>query len=422
MSTSLRTQTTRVALVDAYSAGRQLVPALDRQGAECVHVRSLEPDVHTVKLKFPDGFVDDIRHDGDFAATVSALRKWGVSCVIAGGESGVELADRLSAELGTPGNGMSRPTSRRNKYEMVLALRDAGMVHAATIVSSDADEIIEWAETTAGYPIVLKPVSSSGRDNVATCSSPEQVRATCAKIMASANRQGKINKVVLAQEFLDGDEYFVNAVSRDGSHHTAEIWRYYKRRIPGGHVIHDYSAPVSPDDPNAGKLESYTHQVLDALEIHNGASHAEIMLTAKGPVLVECAARLGGGGAPEIYTRSLGANQIDLLALSVVKPDEFNRLPTSVHQPLQHIRFVNLINSRDHGVAPSHEAMAAIRALPSCAHVVLMYPEGRPLTRTIDFATQPGYVFLISDDPAELHADYLKLREIERDLYANSPQ
>ncbi|GGT19411.1 hypothetical protein GCM10014713_10550 [Streptomyces purpureus] len=408
-------------MVDAYSMGNQLVPALNRHGVECVHVRSPHPDVHTVKLKFPDGFIGDVRHDGDVAATASALREWGVSCVLAGGESGVELTDQLSAALGTPGNGMTRPTSRRNKYEMVLALRDAGMVHAATIVSSDADEIIEWAEATTGYPIILKPVASSGRDNVVACASPEEVRTNHKRITSTTDRVGKPNTVVLAQEFLDGDEYFVNTVSRDGMHHTVEIWRYFKRRIAGGHTIHDYTEPLAPDDPNARKLEAYAHQVLDALEIRNGASHAEIMLTAKGPVLVECAGRAGGGVVPEILSRSLGANQIDLLALSVAEPDEFNRLPTSVYRLLRHIRFVNLVNLGDHGVAPSQEAMAGIRALPSCAHIVLMHQEGSPLTRTVDFATQPGYVFLISDDLAELRADYEKLREIEQDLYAGGP-
>jgi biotin carboxylase len=421
MSTGSRTQATRVALVDAYSAGRHLLPALDLHGAQGVHVRSQDPDVHLVHMQLPEGFVDDIRHEGDVAATASRLRELGVGRVIAIGETGVPLADLLSAELGTPGNGMSRPSSRHNKYDMVLALRAAGVVHAATIASSDVDEVVEWADTTAGYPVVLKPVSSAGRDNVAVCASAEEVRATHEKIMSSTDRQGRRNTVVLAQEFLAGDEYFVNSVSGDGIHRTVEIWGYHKPGIPGGPVIHEYSAPLPADHPDAAVLERYTHQVLDALEIRNGASHAEIMLTAKGPVLVECAARIGGGGAPKIYGGSLGANQIDLLAFSAADPEGFHRLPASVHQVLRHIRFVNLINIGDHGVAPSEQAMAEVRALPSFAHAVLAYPEGQPLPRTSDFATQPGYVILISDDADQLAADYRTLRELEADrLYAGA--
>lgn len=112
------------------------------------------------------------------------------------------------------------------------------------------------------------------------CSSPEQVRVAHENIMTSADRHGKANTVVLAQEFLDGDEYFVNTVSRDGRHHTVEIWRYYKIRLAGGNIIYDYDEPLAPNDPVAKSVERYTRQVLDALEIRNWATHTDVMVTA----------------------------------------------------------------------------------------------------------------------------------------------
>ncbi|MEU4166609.1 ATP-grasp domain-containing protein [Streptomyces sp. NPDC026665] len=422
MPNSSGAQSKRVAFVDAFSLGRHLLPALGRFGLECVHVQSPNPDVHISRLPFPEGFAAKVLHEGDIEATASALRELGVGWVVSVGESGVELTDRLAAELGTRGNGMSRPTSRRNKYDMVLALRDAGVEHAATIVSSDAEEIVKWADTTAGYPVVLKPVASSGTDNVVACSSADQVRAVHEQIMSSTDRHAKPNTVVLAQEFLDGDEYFVNTVSHDGRHHTVEIWRYFKTRLPGGNIIYDYNEPLAPDDPQAKRLEAYTHQVLDALEVRNWAGHTEVMMTARGPVLVECAARFGGGQVPDIGNRCLGTNQIDLIALAVADPDAFDRLPTTAYQLLRRVRYVHLVNPDDHGVAPSEEAMAAVRALPSYAHAVTTRAAGAPLPRTIDVATQPGYVILISEDPEQLRADYRRLREIERDhLYAGGP-
>ncbi|MGX1547828.1 ATP-grasp domain-containing protein [Streptomyces adustus] len=420
MPSSASAPVKRVAFVDAYAMGRLLLPVMNRLGIECVHVESPHPDVHLVRLPFPEGFVTRVRHDGDVAATAAALRELGVDRVISSGESGVELTDRLAAELGTPGNGMSRPASRRNKYDMVLALRAAGVESAATIVSADAEEIVKWAEETAGYPVVLKPVASCGTDNVVACASADQVRAVHEKIMTSPDRTGLPNTTVLAQEFLDGDEYFVNAVSRDGRHHTAEVWRYHKTRLPGGNIIYDYNAPLAPDDPRAKQVEAYAHQVLDALEVRNWASHTEVMMTARGPVLVECAARFGGGQVPEIASRCLGTNQIELVGLSVVDPDAFDELPTTAYQLLERLRYVHLVNPNDHGVAPSDEAMAAVRALPSYVHAVTTRPAGEPLPRTVDVATQPGYVILISEDPEQLDADYRRLREIERDhLYAD---
>jgi hypothetical protein len=119
---------------------------------------------------------------GDLGQVAFAQRSFEVSAVCHRRVSAVRIAPTVSAELGPPGNGMSRPTARRNKYDMVLALRDAGLAHPASILSTDVDEIIAWAETV-GYPVILKPVASSSTDSVVECSSPEQVRAVHEKIM-----------------------------------------------------------------------------------------------------------------------------------------------------------------------------------------------------------------------------------------------
>ncbi|MFI0816428.1 hypothetical protein ACH4TX_19955 [Streptomyces sp. NPDC021098] len=37
----------------------------------------------------------------------------------------------------------------------------------------------------------------------------------------------------------------------------------------------------------------------------------------------------------------------------------------------------------------------------------------QPVTRTLDLATSPGYLYLSSDDEAQVEADYHRLRELE---------
>ena len=52
---------------------------------------------------------------------------------------------------------------------------------------------------------------------------------------------------------------------------------------------------IDPTTPEAKILISYTRRVLDAMEIRHGPSHAEIMMTADGPCLVEMNCRAHGG-------------------------------------------------------------------------------------------------------------------------------
>ncbi|MEQ4303970.1 ATP-grasp domain-containing protein [Plantactinospora sp. B6F1] len=408
----------RIAVVDAHSTGGYLPDALRARGAQCIHVDSGMPDVHlTLRAS---GFVASVRHDGDLRTTVAALQRLSASAVVAGAESGVELADELNAALGTPGNGMSRPRARRNKFEMVEALREANVAHAATIVSSVPGEIVQWAESSVGWPVVLKPVASAGTDNVVSCASAEEIRAAAEKIMSARDRYGRANSLVLAQEFLAGDEYFVNSVSRDGVHRMGEIWRYYKRHLHDGHIVFDHHEPIAPDDPIALRLGRYTREVLDALEIRNGAGHSEIMFTERGPVLVECGARLGGGQVPHINMRCLGTSQVDLLALSLTDPPAFATLDEIAYRIIERPRHVSLINPYPWGRVPPDDTLAEIRALPSYAHDVLAFPAGHQIPRTIDVVTSPGFVYLISPDRQQIINDYARIREIEREYLYTS--
>jgi biotin carboxylase len=405
------------AIVDAYSAGRFLPQALLRHGTQCVHVRSVNPDINLPGSQH--GIDVDITHSGDVETTVAMLRELGVDYVIAGAESGVMLADVLAARLKVPGNGMRNPLARRNKHEMAQAVRRAGLAAADTRLSSSAEDLVAWASAGCQWPVVLKPAESSGADNVIFCSSAGEIRAACGKIMASIDRYGRPNKAVLAMQFLDGDEYFVNTVTRNGVHHIGEIWRYRKVWARGDRLIYDYEYPVPADEPGAAAVGRYTLAVLDALEISNGAAHPEVMLTANGPVLVECNARLCGSQLPDVVSRCFGTNQVELTALSIARPQEFARLAGTPYRLATNVRYVSLINPRP-GVVPSHEDLAAVRSLPSFAAMALTLPAGRPLPQTVDLVTSPGYVYLVSDDPGQLESDYRRLRELEATtLYAS---
>lgn len=401
----------KCAIVDAYGIGRFLPAALRRYGVEPIHVRSQFPDVH---LSYqPEDFEIDIEHTGDVEATAARLRELGVGFVVAAMESGVLLADALSAAAGTPGNGMSDPGSRRDKHLMVRAVQRAGLAVADSFASASAEEVVAWARQRDKWPVVLKPVASAGMDNVHFCHHAEDIRVAHASILAASDRYGRHNETALAQGFLDGDEYFVNTVSREGSHHIVEIWRYRKHQIDSNRSMVSNEHPVPFDDPEAKQVGEYALGVLDALEIRNGAAHTEIMLTAQGPALVECGARLGGAHLPDIVTRSIGTNQVDLLALAIARPEEVTagRLPT--YELRNHVRFMNLIVPRD-GVIPDEQGWAPVRALESFLELIVTQEPGRRIERTVDLATSPGYMYLSNDDPDRLEADYERVRELER--------
>ncbi|RJQ75784.1 ATP-grasp domain-containing protein [Pseudonocardiaceae bacterium YIM PH 21723] len=406
----------KCAVVDAYGIGRFLPDALRKYGVEPIHVRSQFPDVH---LDYQPGDFDiDIQHEGDVEATAARLRELGVGFVVAAMESGVLLADALSVAAGTPANGTTDPASRRDKHRMVLAAERAGLAVADSFASPSADEVVAWALARGEWPVVLKPVASAGMDNVHFCHSEQDIRDGHASILSAEDRYGRRNETALAQGFLDGDEYFVNTVSREGAHHIVEIWRYRKQQIDANRSMVSNEHPVAADEPDAKAVGEYALGVLDALEIRNGAAHTEIMLTADGPVLVESGARLGGAHLPEIVSRCIGTDQVDLLARAIARPAEITGGGLPGYQLLNHVRFLNLIVPSD-GVIPDEQGWAPVRELPSFLELIVTQKPHTRIDRTVDLASSPGYMYLSAADPAQIEADYQRLRELERDgLYS----
>jgi len=397
------------AIVDAYGAGRLLPAALGLRGVDFVHVRSPFPDTRLVYR--PEDFAVDIQHTGDVERTAQNLRELGVDCVVAAAESGVLLADELSSALGVPGNGMLRSIARRDKFAMQDAVRVAGLATAGCLRSSSFEEVTEWAVGRNQWPVVLKPVLSAGTDNVMICHTADEVAAAHTTIMASVDRYGRHNDVVLAQQFLSGAEHYVNSVSRDGVHRIIEVWRYHKRLVDG-RSVYDYEDLLALDEPGVQDVVRYVRSVLDALGIRNGAGHTEVMLTQDGPFLIECGARLGGGQMPELLIRCVGADQVDSLAFSIVDPESFIAEAEAPYQLKSRLRCVNLMSPFD-GTVPAEDGWDQIKQLTSFAGMVVNLPAGSPLCRTVDMATCPGSVYLNTDDLATLESDYRTLRELE---------
>ncbi len=407
------------AIVDAYGAGRMLPAALRARGVDVVHLRSQFPDT---RLEYrPADFAVDLRYSGDLAATVAALRELGVTEVVAAAESGVLLADEVAAALEVPGNALDRSLARRDKFAMQQVVVAAGLAAIQGFRSASAGEMVAWVEQRDEWPVVLKPVLSAGTDNVHICETTDQAVAAHNRIMASEDRYGRSNDVVLAQEFLDGTEHYVNTVSRDGQHRVIEVWRYHKRMIDG-RPVYDYEDLLALDEPGVPEIVDYARAVLDALGITDGAAHTEIMVTARGPVLLECGARLGGGQMPDLLDRCVGTDQVDSLAFSLADPKSFVAEAEYPYQLKSGLRCVNLISPAE-GLVPAHRGWEPVRELGSFAAMVINHPPDTPLTRTVDMATCPGTVYLAANDLVALEEDYRTLRTLELNgLYTRGTQ
>ena len=353
------------AIVDAYSTGRYLPAALARRGFSAVHVQSTSDPPAFFRSSFiPRDFCDNIVYDADLERTLARLMGYDLAFVLPGSEYGVELSDLLSERLGLPSNGSARTLARRNKHHMAGALREAGLRAIEAICARDNRQIIAWAMERGRWPIVLKPLDSAGSDGIFFCSDEAEISRAFSQIAGRRNAMGSWNHAVLAQEFLDGTEYFINTVSYAGHHHVAEIWRYRKRIVPGKGTIYDMEEPVPWDGEVQAELRRYVIDVLDALGIWYGPAHSEIMLTSSGPVLIETGARLAGSILPHAVSRCFETNHVELTVEAYADPEGFRRHCGVPYRLRTNLRYVSLIVPRK-AILRSLHGFDALRRLPS---------------------------------------------------------
>jgi biotin carboxylase len=285
--------TTRIFVTDPYSGGAPLVEHCLARGIECHAVHSngrVIPEVYRDSYR-PEHFTSESWFEGDLDATVAQLRAAGVSAGIVGAETGVALNDRLTGALGLPTNGTALSAVRRNKYRMIERLHAAGLPAADQALCRTAEEAAAWFDRSGHRRVVCKPLDSAGTDGVSIHQSAETLREAVASLLGARHRLHGVNKAVVVQECLEGKEYVVDTVSCAGRHQVTAFWHSVKDARSSSRLAYSTVALLPADGPEQRELTRYAFAVLDALGIRFGTGHHEIMYTARGPILIESAAR-----------------------------------------------------------------------------------------------------------------------------------
>jgi carbamoylphosphate synthase large subunit len=402
-----------IVVVDAYRPVRPLVTAIREYGYSCVRVQSTSdtPPVYAGPPSIADDFVANIVHTGDFEATLDAVSAFDPVAVLAGGEVGVEFADRLSEELGLLTNGTARSAARRDKYLMIETLRAAGLNAAAQIRVTDEDALRAWHAQRGGR-VVVKPLRSAGGDGVVFCDTPHESVAAFRRLIGRSNVFGSVNDGVVAQEYLGGPEYMVNTVSRDGQHYVSDVWHTGRVQANGMIDLCDALSLVDSGGPVVAALSDYAFQVLDVLGIRHGPAHLEIRLTPSGPCLVEVGARLPGGGIAFQAGRSTGDSQADLTVSAYLEPEKFLAKVGTSYQVSQFCAIVGMISPVD-GVLRAYRGLDLIERLEGFDSMQILVPPGQRIARTVDDLGYPVVVTLVHESAEVVQTAINSVRHID---------
>ena len=410
-----------VLITDTFSTGFLLASMLNAQGFQVCRVLSadlkdlmdLKPAGVDCEFIYSLSLSSELKHDEAIQQVLDELLRlpFPIAAVIAGAETGVELADEISERLGVRTNGVALSEARRNKYVMGETVRSAGVRAVKQLRATTWVDIAAFLEAWQPSPfqVIVKPLDSAGSDDVTLCHDLGEVQAAFGNIMGKINGLGLVNAAVLVQEYLDGQEYVIDAVSLDGVHKIVAIWAYDRRPANGAHFVCHGQRLLTADEPCCRELIDYQKRVLDALGIRNGPTHGEIKWCRGEPVLVEVGARCHGGDGfwTDVCDEVYGCNQAQATIDCYMNPSAFARLPD---MPLQRRAFgcLKWLISFNEGTLKGHspEAMHEMCTMSSYRGHQFFREKGEHVQKTQTCFTWAGCVKLANASEQVMEIEY----------------
>ncbi len=257
----------------------------------------------------------------DIEGLVAAARAKDVDLVVVGPELPLVLGlvDELTA-AGIPAFGPSRDAARlegskRFAKELMVAV---GIPTADYAVVTTRDEAVD-ALGSWSYPLVLKADALAAGKGVIICASEDEARVA---IDAYFTEQRFGDTEVVIEEFLEGEELSLLAVC-DGERAVPMAPAQDYKRIFDGDLgpntggMGSYSPVPGIDREHVDALARVVHQpVLDEMRRRgtpfHGVLYAGLMITPKGPRVIEYNCRFGDPETQAVLTR-LRSDILELL-------------------------------------------------------------------------------------------------------------
>ncbi|MGE7439070.1 ATP-grasp domain-containing protein [Kitasatospora sp. NPDC001175] len=399
----------RVAVVDAFGTSFGFTGAFGAVGGEVIQLRSApEPPVGVDPVD-ERAFSHVLVHDDELDELTAKLVELEPVAVLAGRETGVELADALSERLGLPSNGTALSTARRDKYVQIETIKTHGVPGMRQLRTDDEAELLAWHEELGGT-VVVKPLRGYWGDGVSFCDAPQESVAALRGLRSRRMVLGEPITEVVAQEYLVGAEYIVNTVSCAGVHQLTDAWRTERIQANGVRDLVTAQVLLRSDEQPVGELFDYGRRVLDALGIRYGAAHLEIKLTPDGPRLVEAGARLSG--LPYYTAEVLGEGQLEWTVDAYVRPERFRARAGRPYQRRHAFAWAALVAPAS-GRLRGYRALDQLKGLASFRDLAVLVKPGDEITPTTYDRGYPVTLTLSHSVDAVLQRDLNTVRYLD---------
>ena len=194
---------------------------------------------------------------------------------------------KVSEKLGLHSISYDTAIKATDKYEMIKAFK-AHEVASPWFYTVDSKEELKGLEQQLSFPCIMKPTDNAGSHGVVLANDFEELLQSYDYSHASA-RSGR----VIIEEYLQGDEVSVEVMVVNGKVNILQITDKLTTGAP--HFVEmGHSQPSQHPVETQKAIKELATKACLSVGIDQGPAHVEMMVTDRGPVMIELGARMGG--------------------------------------------------------------------------------------------------------------------------------
>jgi biotin carboxylase len=236
-----------------------------------------------------------------------------------------QVVAALGEYLDTPTISTESARLATEKYEMKCRLKACGIPIPWFSLVNSADSLKEIAKSR-GYPLVIKPVDRSGSRGVFRLTEGCELNHLF-ELSKSVSFSGK----VMVEDYIPGLQISTESIMYRGRAHTPGFAdrNYEKLELYKPHIIENGGwVPSIVTRAQREAVENLIERAASALGIHNGVVKGDVVLTDRGPMIIELAARLSGGDFSEsLIPLGCGVNIVEAaINLAIGKEIDLDKL------------------------------------------------------------------------------------------------
>lgn len=195
----------------------------------------------------------------------------------------------VSDQLGLPGISMDMASMYTNKYRMRCFCKFNNMPYPQYKQCKSVNDAIDFFEQLDKKKMIMKPLDSNSSRGVYTIVSQNMIR----KYFDQTCSFSKIEKAVLCEEYVEGEEFTVDGIVLGVKHYSLIISKK-KHYQYNTNIAYELYFSYRDSMYDYEKLRKQNDLYVEKTGLPFGLTHAEYKFNGKDFVLIEIGARGGG--------------------------------------------------------------------------------------------------------------------------------